>query len=387
MIVSRIILKNWRNFRQADARLGERAFLVGPNASGKSNFLDALRFVRDIAKPGGGLQKAVSERGGLSRIRCLAARRYPDVEIEVQLSNSEDPSPLWRYGLGIKQDVRGYRQPKVSYERVWHKDELKVDRPDAQDQEDEVRLTQTALEQINANASFRGFAQFAGSALYIHLVPQLLRYPDAFSGPGVADDPFGRNFLERVARTPEKTRKSRLKKIEAALRFAVPQLRELTEVKDERGGPHLEAIYEHWRPHGAKQREDQFSDGTLRLVGLLWSLLENDTVLLLEEPELSLNASIVAKLPPLIHRMQRQRGGQVIISTHSADLLADPGIGAEEILLLTPTLDGTRVEQASDLDDVKALLGGGLTLAEAILPRTAPPMMQKSGQLRLGLFE
>jgi predicted ATPase len=203
----------------------------------------------------------------------------------------------------------------------------------------------------------------------------------------VADDPFGRNFLERVARTPEKTRKSRLKKIEAALRFAVPQLRELTEVKDERGGPHLEAIYEHWRPHGAKQREDQFSDGTLRLVGLLWSLLENDTVLLLEEPELSLNASIVAKLPPLIHRMQRQRGGQVIISTHSADLLADPGIGAEEILLLTPTLDGTRVEQASDLDDVKALLGGGLTLAEAILPRTAPPMMQKSGQLRLGLFE
>jgi len=51
MIVSRIVLKNWKNFPEVDQKLGDRVFLVGPNASGKSNFLDALRFLHDIAKP------------------------------------------------------------------------------------------------------------------------------------------------------------------------------------------------------------------------------------------------------------------------------------------------------------------------------------------------
>ena len=90
MIISRVILKNWRNFAEVDVEFGERVFFVGPNASGKSNLLDVFRFLRDIAKPGGGLQKAVEDRGGLSKIRCLAARRHPDVEIEVYLSESSE---------------------------------------------------------------------------------------------------------------------------------------------------------------------------------------------------------------------------------------------------------------------------------------------------------
>lgn len=81
MIVSHITLKNWRNFQSVDVDMGNRVFLVGPNASGKSNFLDVFRFLRDITNPGGGLQKAISDRGGIPKIRCLAARRESDVEI------------------------------------------------------------------------------------------------------------------------------------------------------------------------------------------------------------------------------------------------------------------------------------------------------------------
>lgn len=46
---TRLRLENWRNFRQVDVELAGRVFLVGPNASGKSNFLDAFRFLHDIA--------------------------------------------------------------------------------------------------------------------------------------------------------------------------------------------------------------------------------------------------------------------------------------------------------------------------------------------------
>jgi len=215
------------------------------------------------------------------------------------------------------------------------------------------------------------------SILYLHLIPQLVRHPEAFATPGLSQDPFGRTFLERVAKTPEKKRKSRLKKIEDALKLAVPQFQTLTDTKDEMGVPHLEAVYEHWGPGAGKQREDQFSDGTLRLIGLLWSLLETDSLLLLEEPEISLNAAIVSNLPSLIYRLQRPRKRQVIISTHSADLLSDKGIGGEEVLLMTPTHEGTQVKLASSDEQVKMLLEGGLSIADAALPLTAPPAIEQ----------
>lgn len=93
MIVSRIILKNWRNFRSVDVPLRERMFIVGPNASGKSNFLDVFRFLRDIAKPeGGGLQKAIRDRGGIPKLRCLFARQDPQNEININLAVEDPPS-------------------------------------------------------------------------------------------------------------------------------------------------------------------------------------------------------------------------------------------------------------------------------------------------------
>jgi predicted ATPase len=372
MFISHIILKNWRNFLSVDVGLGDRVFVVGPNACGKSNFLDVFRFLRDIVKPGGGLQKAVKDRGGVPKIRCLLARRYSDIEIEIHISESYNHPPKWKYAIGIRQQKGGSNPPILSYERVWKENNQILDRPNHKDEEDKLRKTQTHLEQINANAEFRDIAKFFESVLYLHLVPQLLRYPEAFSGPVISEDPFGRSFLERITKTPEKTRKSRLTKIENALRSAVPQLKQLTDIKDEMGVPHLEAVYEHWQPQAGKQREDQFSDGTLRLIGLLWSLLESDSLLLLEEPELSLNAAIVKKLPSLMYRIQRQKKRQIILTTHSADLLEDEGIGGEEILLLTPSPEGTKITTASLIDNVRDLLEGGLSIAEAVLPLTKP---------------
>jgi len=379
MIISRLVLKNWRNFRSADIAFTDRVFVIGPNASGKSNLLDVFRFLRDVARPGGGLQRAIGQRGGLSKLRCLAARKEPDVEIEVELS--EDGSvPIWRYGIGITQQVRGYRQPILRSEKVWKNGRLIRERPDAEDHRDEERLTQTHLEQINSNAEFREIARFFEAIRYLHLVPQLLRHPEAFQGPAIPEDPYGRNFLEMVVKTPEKTRRSRLKRIEAALREAVPQLKDLTDTKDESGIPHLEATYAHWRPNAGRQREDQFSDGTLRLIGLFWSLLEGDAPLLLEEPELSLHSGIVAKLPALFYRLQRKRKRQIFVSTHSGDLLSEKSIGGEEVITLRPDKEGTAVEAASSVDEVRTLLDAGLSVADVVLPRTVPMNL---GQLDL----
>jgi len=372
MLVTRLVLQNWRNFREVDVSLRESTYLLGANATGKSNLLDVFRFLRDISKTqGGGLQKAIADRGGISKLRCLHARRDPQVRIELDLT--EGMETTWRYVLGFKREGKGAQRVLVSTEEVWHNGLNILKRPDDDDDKDMTRLTQTHLEQIQANEKFRYIAKFFGETTYLHLIPQLLKFGDIIGGQRLEDDPFGQGFLERVAKTPAKFRDSRLTKIGDALKLAVPQFAQLKFEKDEiNGRPHLTARYAHHRPNAGWQREDQFSDGTLRLLALLWSLLESDSLLLLEEPELSLNDAIVKEIPRIINQVQRKskKRRQVIITTHSEALLSNPGIDARGVLVIEPGLNGSTVRELKK-EESDAILDG-LSVAETVLPATRP---------------
>ena len=384
MLITRLRLKNWRNFVHVDVPMRERVYLIGANASGKSNLLDALRFLRDIAKPdGGGFQKAVKDRGGIPKIRCLAARRDPKVMIEVELSEDADVPAKWRYRLEFRSEGKGLQRALVSAEHV---DNLltgwSLKRPGEADHLDIARMTQTALQQTGANKEFREIADFLASITYLHLVPQVLKYAEQMGGYRLESDPFGQGFLERVAETPKKTRDARLRKIEVALQACVPNMRRLQYEQDDKGKPHLQALYEHWRPDAGVQREEQFSDGTLRLLGIMWSLLDGDDLLLLEEPELSLNEEVVRRIPALIWKMQRQakHRRQVLISTHSAALLSDKGIDPREVLRLESGDNGTQVHATSEKD--LQLIKAGYSVAEVMLPKVKPANIDQ-----LTLFE
>jgi hypothetical protein len=306
-----------------------------------------------------------NERGGVSQLRSLHARLYSTVIVEVELDLD---GKVWSYGLHFNQDK--LRRPYIRKEWVKEGTRLVFKRPDDDDKADPSRLSQTHLEQVSANREFRDVASFFAQLRYLHLVPQLVREPDR--SVGRSRDPFGGDFLEQLARTPSKTLDARLRKIRDALRVAVPQLKELKLARDPVGVPHLTGLYEHWRPNAGWQDEKQFSDGTLRLLGLLWVLLDGRAPLLLEEPELSLHAAVIRHVPAMMWRLNRKSGRQTIVSTHSADLLSDAGIAPEEVLMLHPGRDGTQVAAASGDREVRSLLAGGASMAEAVLPRTAP---------------
>ncbi|WP_424356546.1 AAA family ATPase [Methanocella sp. MCL-LM] len=386
MYISRIRLTNWKNFLSVDVPLKQRLFIVGPNASGKSNLLDAFYFLHDIAKSGGGLDYAITKRGGIHKIRCLASRRNPIVEIEVELKEKESdetPEPDWVYTLGIGVQQSGTHQPCVKYEKVIKKGDQDplINRPDNVDKGDEKLLLQTHLQQISANVKFRVIAEFFAEIRYFQIVPQLIKNPYAFSGENLPEDPYGRDFLDLLANVPEKTRTRRLKKIESLLKGPVPSLSKLEYKPDVRGRPHLEVKHTSWRKDAGKQSEKDLSDGTLRMIGLFWSLLEpRQAPLLLEEPELSLNNAVVQQLPELIYKIEKQKKvkGQVFISTHSYSLLTEYSIGSDEVVILTPEKEATKVEIASDKDEVKQLLDSGFNVAEAVYPVINEPITQKN---------
>ena len=379
MRLTHVTVRNWRNFKQADFDLRDRMFVIGPNASGKSNLLDALRFLRHIASAGGGFQDAVARRGGMARIRCLAARNFNHGHVTLRIAMGDETNRArWSYEVTFTAEPRGRHRPIVKEEIVTNDGHELLARPSSEDRSDPERMTQTHLEQVNSNREFRPIVDYLRSIRYLHLVPHLIRDPER--GGERLEDPYGADFLLRIAETPEKTRLKRLKRINEALRVAVPQLDELALVQDKIGRWHLEARYQHWRPQPALQNERDFSDGTLRLIGLLWSLLDGTRSggpVLLEEPELSLHSSIVRQLPTILSRVRRSGGPQVVLTTHSNEVLEDPGLGKDEVLVLQPGEEGTEAHPAAAEPDIQELLDSGLCLAEILYPRTEPRAVQE----------
>lgn len=63
MKIVKIRISNYRNFDDLSVCLNDFNLLVGANASGKSNFVQAFQFLRDIANYG--LEDAISRQGGV----------------------------------------------------------------------------------------------------------------------------------------------------------------------------------------------------------------------------------------------------------------------------------------------------------------------------------
>ena len=357
MEFSHVHIKNWKNFRDLSFDVGHRLFIVGPNASGKSNLLDVFRFLGDVVAPGGGMAQAVEQRGGLKKIRSLFSRQHPSPSIDVTMRDGEDE---WRYVLVIRQEGSGHRRVLVETERVECNGKLLLSRPNEDDEADTELLTQTYLEQKVTNKKFRKIADFFAQTRYFHPVPQVIR---GLTGNEIRpSDPYGSDFIRQISETNTRTRDARLRRVRAALQLAIPEFQDLRLKQDSMGIPHLEAAYKNWRPHAAWQNETQFSDGTLRLLGLLWTLTatpaEKSSLLLLEEPELSLHSALVSQLPEVLAEARRNAKGmvQVILSSHAAEVVDDDTVSPDEVLVLMPGTDGTKGCLLSDHEDAELYL-------------------------------
>ena len=109
-----------------------------------------------------------------------------------------------------------------------------------------------------------------------------------------------------------------------------------------------------------------FSDGTIRLIGFLFAMLDGSGIILLEEPETNLHTAIIEAIPEFIAKVQRNKKRQVIITTHSYEILSNPGIRADELVILRPTV----AKNAKTDNTVSAMLDAGLSAADAAMSET-----------------
>lgn len=326
--IRRVRIRNYRSIAECDLRLGPLVALVGRNGSGKSNFLDALRFVVDGLTTT--LDHAFRERGGLQAVRRFSTGhpRNFEVLLEVDLGGTTrgtfgfEIATRSAGGFVVKQEeatiVTDGR--RVAHYRV-------VEGTVTSEAEGEHWPVATAdrlyLVSVSGIPVFRPLYDALGSMGFYNLSPEVmkrLQNPDA--GELLHRD--GSNVASVIGRLAEES-PATLVRLGEYLRLIVPEIHGFERVAL---GP--QETLEFRQPVAGAKHPWRFyamsmSDGTLRALGILVAVMQladrklRVPLVGIEEPETALHPAAAAALVDALREATRTT--QVIVTTHSPELL------------------------------------------------------------------
>ena len=377
--VRRVTLRNYKSIAGCCVELAPLTFLVGPNAAGKSNFLDALRFVSDSLRSS--LDHALRDRGGINEVRRRSGGHPTHFGVRLELAMPDGSAAEYEFEIGARRDG-GYEVERESCrvaKPLGAESHFRVERGEV------VRSTaQTPppaapdrLYLVNAAglAAFRPVYDLLSRMGFYNLNPDRIRElqsPDA--GEILARD--GSNLSSVYARLCKRD-SSVKERIEDYLRRVVP---DITGVDYKSMGP-METVEFRQRVKGAKHPwrfyAANMSDGTLRAFGVLVALFQPSTeveasvpLIGLEEPEIALHPAAAGALLDGFKEASRQI--QVLVTSHSPDLLDDDSIDSASILAVTAQ-EGNTIIGALDEGSRSALRERLYSVAELLrLGQLAP---------------
>lgn len=381
MRISRLKLRNWKNFRNVDlSELPEIVYVVGPNASGKSNLLDAMNFLRDMANPvDGGLLQAVRRRGGMRKIRCLHARVDADMEIEIDLS--DDEHIMWTYNLAFNSQP-GSEDPLVVREIATRHCKNGGPKTIFKTGETSNGVLQISNGGSMANNGVKRLVDFFSEIEHFHVIPQLVRFGDQIGGKLMNNDPFGQNFIEKMFLESHAAKKAKIQRIEKSLKSLLPQIQKFNLIMDKKSGkPHLVVKLKGHEGNGMILQEDQLSDGTIRLISMLWicSGLSSHAVII-EDPELFLNDGVMNDFSAFFGKSmwESKNRGQLFVSTHNSALLSNPGINPYGVVVVRTSQKDSKAEKMNRHE--WKVIDAGLSASDGALQS-----VERASRIDLGL--
>ncbi|MEA2694467.1 MAG: hypothetical protein QOJ16_3854, partial [Acidobacteriota bacterium] len=105
MAIKKVKVSNFKSFDELEVELRPLNVVVGANASGKSNFIEIFRFLRDIVAFG--LENAVSIQGGLEYLKNLQLDPSRPLVLELEYADDEFSSFLETYRLVLSVNRSG----------------------------------------------------------------------------------------------------------------------------------------------------------------------------------------------------------------------------------------------------------------------------------------
>jgi predicted ATPase len=322
-------------------------YLVGANGSGKSNFLDALHLVRDALT--GSLDNALNERGGLSEVRRRSSGHptHFGIRLEFRLRNGQNG--YYAFNVGALPG-RGYevqteecvldgigKGPFFQLEHGKIKATSEATFP-------AVTSDRLALVSASGLAVFRPVYDALTTMGFYNLNPKLIRELQK-PQDGRLLKPAGENIVSVIGQM-ERTAPDTLRVVEEYLQTVVPTVHG---VERKQIGP-METLEFRQDMAGAKHpwrfQAQNMSDGTLRALGVLIALFQGNqdqvpSVIGIEEPETALHPAASGALREALQRAAEKT--QVIVTSHSPDLLDDRELSADSLLAVVANAGETQI--------------------------------------------
>jgi len=317
----RLELTNFLSYKSASVSFSDFSALVGPNASGKSNAVAAIKLLTEI--PTYGLPVALARRGGFDQLRHRSAGRPYDPALRLTFQIANSPESYYELSLGA---VKGARY-RVKRERAeihlngatysFHSDGHKVEagrrsRNGPQSTAFVVAPGQSAL----ASAGMAGYLiyEILSSMATVEVNPaKVAELQEPSSTREFESD--GSNVASILDTLDTAARSDLIDQVSAIVPGIVDI--EAIRVADRQTLRFKQQTSTGNREFFAKQ----MSDGTLRAFAILLATLQpsHPRLLVIEEPEIAIHLGALRTLVELLEA--RATDTQILITTHSADIV------------------------------------------------------------------
>lgn len=365
--VTRLALRQYKSIEQCEIELAPLTILVGRNGVGKSNILDALRFVADALR--NPLEYAIRERGGIDQVRrkSLGGRpTNPGIALHLRLADGRDALYSFKLaavpGKGFRVDRERCEVHSAGAEpaQVFAVEGGCVTGWTLKSTAPAVVEDRLFLVAASGLPEFRPVFDLLRGMTFHNLNPEVMKFPQR-PEPGELLAHDGRNLASVIKQIQSSAPESLTRVRQYLQAIGVPVAR--IEHKQAGALETFEVAQEIDVPEG--KRNSNFdaialSDGTIRALGILVSLVSvrgngsgGPSLIGIEEPETALHPAASAALMDALTEGTKRT--QLVVTCHSPDLLDHHHVTPD---MIRPVL----------LENGRTVVGG-LTRAKAELLR------------------
>ncbi|MBM4284973.1 MAG: hypothetical protein FJ128_06960 [Deltaproteobacteria bacterium] len=378
-MITQLKIENFLSLKDIDIEFGLNNIFVGPNMSGKSNIIHALKFLTNISVAG--LNSAVISRGGFSELLWKGideGRIY--FWVRTKIVNETNELTFYEYELALEGSARSglgifeiehETLTRFSGDNAYLLGEFRKGRGKGLHQDGSIAFEQKEVQQKSfleySVPGWEGMVAkyFISSWRFYHLFPYTMRRDKSISEQLFLNE-WGDNLPEWLLTLQTRYRDEWIR-LEQAVRDVLPEIDYVMTPLTQVGTTSVllkEKLLK--RPIGSRQ----ISDGTLQFLALLSLIFAppdlGAPIFCIEEPENHLHPRLMESLIQLLQQRQQElgnRAAQLFITTHYPYLIDIVSI--EELIAVVKSAGATecfRPAEKTYLHDI--LRKGELTLSD-----------------------
>ena len=377
MKISRIKAENFKSYKKVDVKLNNLNFIIGGNASGKSNYVNILKFFNDIIYYG--LDDAILLQGGIKYLFNSNSRKNSSILLYFEIDLEEEEKSIFRifpseknlflpnmlkYTLKIKPNEKGEGY-KVSNEKIEIKfEQLKKEKEKVYEinsfnlnvnKDSNGKIVDNFNNKINSEefltlnyivrfiktggnllynffSAFSIFYRYDSKIKIYNFDVNLLKSPSSIVARSELEE-NGSNLVNIIQQLLKN--KSKKEKLNKLIKMILPFI---DDIKIE-NNVNKSVFFKVKESYNKKEFPSyMLSDGTVNILAVIIALYfqDDNDIIVLEEPERNIHPKLLSTLVNILSDVSQKK--QIFVTTHNPFIVKEAKL--EDIILVSRDNNG-----------------------------------------------